>query len=238
MNKTVKNLILIFTLLCIIVLVVFSVELILVNRDTGGKAREPAVSGNVSGNAPSGTGESDGGQASSPDDGNATSGGAGDSSANKPAQPTGEQYKLIYSNSETLVLYADEELFEHTHTEISGKDTFKYLDGGNATLEIYQVAIPLGADKRAETCINDYMDGKESSIIGMGPIKHSLLEGVYVVGVNEGETIEAWIHSIPDDTEETYDDVGLAVVVKHSNNEQKNALYAILDTLDLIPLNS
>ena len=108
-------------------------------------------------------------------------------------------------------------------------DEFTYKDGGTASLMILFKAIPLGAEKTAESILDGYLDGNVSNVGGEGPIRHSSLNGEYVVGVNEGETFEAWVHTVSGD-------IGRVFIIRYSDDEQKNALYAILDTLELAPL--
>jgi len=226
MNKTVKNLILVFTLICAIVLVIFIIELITLNKNTGDG--EPAAA--ESKNMPAGIIESSANLLPSPAGNMSSPKGTSDARSQSQAQETGKRYELLYSLTETLVLYADEELFEHE--EMDSGDKFVFADDENVSLEICPAYIPNGTEACAETFLDGYLDGNESFVSGMSNIKRSALSGVFVSGVNGGETFEAWIHNITNGPGDT----GLAFVIRYSDNEQKNALYAVLDTLELIPV--
>jgi len=234
MNKTVKNLLLVFTLICAIVLIVFIIELFIVNRDSDDGGESVLSASDIT---PAETEKSPEMQplalaSNSP------------SSANKEnlpqestTRPAGKRYDLLYTHTESLVLYADEELFDY-NAELEMAAMFSYKDDDTASLLICFDTYPQGAEKRAETFLDGYLDGNESFVSGMGPIRHSSLTGVFVSGVNNGETFEAWIHSIPgndsDVSNDDNDDIGLEFVIRYKDNEQKNALYAILDTLEII----
>ena len=123
-------------------------------------------------------------------------------------------------------MYVDEELFEQDD-EMEAAIKFTYSDGENASLLIHFESLPQGADIRAQSFLDGYLDGNESHIGGLSQIKRSPLSGVFVTGVNDGETFEAWIHVVSDD-------IGMAFVIRYRNNEQKNALYALLDTLNIV----
>ena len=225
MSKGVKNLILGFTLVSVIILVVFIVELIMVNRNAGDNAEgRPAATES----APAETEKSsDSASLSATDDNPAPEEKEEERlSSASPRAPTGKQCKLEYSVSESLILYYDEDLFKH-NSELEMADEFTYLDGGTASLMILFKALPMGADKTAESILDGYLDGNEANVGGEGQIRNSSLRGEYVIGVNNGETFEAWVHPVSD-----Y--IGRVFLVRYSDNEQKNALYAILDTLELV----
>jgi len=136
-----------------------------------------------------------------------------------------------------LVLYADEDAFEHDKQQDG--DVFVYTGDSAAddTVSSLEVSFafatpPGGIEALAGRFLSGYLDGGESTVGGEGPIKRSSLKGVFVSGVKGAETYEAWIHGLQESSVE-----GLAVVfvIKYSTDEQKNALYAILDTLEMVP---
>ena len=224
MSKAVKNLLLSFTLVSIIILIIFVIELVIVNREAkdDGNSRT-----SVSNNTPAETEENSAGTPLLLTN-NATAPAERESPSSESHQPTGTQCKLQYSISESLILYYDEELFEH-NSELEMADEFTYKDGQSASLMILFKAIPLGAKKTAESVLDGYLDGNVSDIGSEGPIGRSALTGEYVTGVNNGETFEAWVHTVSDN-------IGRVFIVRYSDDEQKNALYAILDTLELAPV--
>ena len=225
MSKTVKNTLLIFTLVCAIALVVFIIELIVINSNNRDAGERDA---SVSGSAPGGTEISAGNQSSSPTGDGSMAGPSENHQTQPSVQPTGKQYQMQVFRNVLLIIYADEELFEYT--PMSSGELFTYTDGENASLSITPVHLPNGAYARAETILNVYLDGSASNVSGTGPIKRSSVEGVFVSGVNDGETFEAWIHELADNE----DNFGVAFVIRYRNDEQKNALYDILDTLELL----
>ena len=238
MNKTMKNVLLIFTLVCIIILIVFSIELFVLNRGNNDNENSGAA-------LPEGTqintGESEDRPPAASTVDILSSGQTEQDQIS--TRPKGKRYELPYSATEVLVLYVDEELFEHI--EMDSGDMFVYLgnlddaddsddsddlDGSDASLEICPAYIPDGAEACAESYLDAYLEGNESFVSGISQIKQSDLSGVFVIGVKEGETFEAWIH----DPSDGVGDNGIAFVIRYSDGDQKNALYAILDTLILI----
>ena len=221
MSKTIKNMLVGFMLFCVVVLIAFVIGLIVVNRDAGA---------NVGGAMPS-PGNISPGNEVDPTDTPPTATNNGPivvntsdvTQENQHVESTGKRYELNYTLAENLVLYADEELFEHD-AEMEMANKFTYIDGENASLLVHFESLPQGAEILAESFLDDYLDGNESHVGGIGTIRHSSLRGVFVSGVNNGETFEAWIHEISSD-------IGMVFVIRYQDNEQKNALYAVLDTL-------
>ena len=245
MSKTVKNILIIFTLLCLVVLVVFVIELIVINResaDSGGSGQALAGttldqtenSQDVPAETPTGGGSSSIGSGTVNGNSNSNSNNQQEGLGQPPA-PTGKRYELVYSQTETLVIYADEELFEYD-PELEMAYKFTYKGEGTASLLISFTALPLGAQRHAENFLDGDLDGNESHVSGEGSIRRSSLSGVLVTGVKGAETYEAWIHSIPDGDSDPSNDIGLAFVIQYSSDEQKNAIYTILDSLSLIPV--
>ena len=101
-------------------------------------------------------------------------------------------------------------------------------DAEEATLEIRLVNLAYGADAHAETFLEAFLDGNESHVGGLASVRRSSLSGVFVSGVAGDETYEAWIHSLDDE-----DDMGVAFVIRYRNDDQKYALYGILDTMNI-----
>jgi len=223
MSKTTKNVLIVITFICVIVLVAFAIELLRLNR---GKENPAGSGSSISVTSPAAD------AAKTADPTPSGNGSAQEDSEDEPVQlplrRTGRRYELLYSETKMLVLYADEELFELTETYEGYM--FSYTKEGNASLEICLTYIPNGAEKGAESYLNGYLEGNDSFVSGLGPIRRSALSGVFVSGVKDGETFEAWIHDISDD----HSDMGVAFVIRYKNNEQKNALYGVLDSLELI----
>ena len=227
MSKTAKNSLLIITLVCVIALIVFSLQLILLNRNRDESDDEGA---SIS-SGDSFTSEDVPEQSSPPTDDNGSIADNGDNlPIEPPATTKGTQYNMQVADNMSLVWYIDDEMFESMETN-SGV-IFTYLDEGNASIEICLTYIPYGADASAETFLEGYLGDNESNIGGYGPIRQSPLSGVFVSGVNDGETFEAWIYTIEDDE----GDMGIAFVIRYRNDEQKNALHDVLNTIDITEL--
>ncbi|MCL2125006.1 MAG: hypothetical protein FWH33_03325 [Oscillospiraceae bacterium] len=232
MSKTTKNVLIVITLVCIFVFAVFCIELIVLNRGRNKEeatVESPKTSSPITGTQrPDNTSSVPLDDTTPPSDTDETE----DSPAESPIDRSGKRYLLPYTPNEMLVVYADEDIFEYE--EINDGDIFTYIDGGSTSLEICFVSLPLGAEQCATETIDAYLDGNEAFIGGEGPIKRSSLNGVFITGVNDGETFEVWVHRIPDDDDDAFNDIGMAFIIRYKDNEQKNALYALLDTLELV----
>ena len=141
MGKTVKNLIMAFTLICAIMLVFLVIELILLNRDPdAGDAPGSTVSGGqpagdrdtppTSGAAPPDTSPPANNQPAVGTDSQPETNPQGGA----PSQATGRRHELLMAEKIKLVLHADEGLFEYSQDENGW--WFHYKGGGSASLEI------------------------------------------------------------------------------------------------------
>ena len=228
MSKTMKNLLRGFTLICIIVLVVFSVELLILNREaSGGEETAPPTENNT----PTGTKKPVGTQPSSTLTSNNPSPGESESpQPSAPPAPKGKRYELqvlAAAEKEKLVVYAEEEKFEYSMGDYGYE--FKYKGDEKARLEITPLVMPRGAAKEAESVLDGYLDGGESNVGVPGKIRRSSLNGVFVSGLKGGVTYEAWLYGKDENSTE-----GILFVIQYENDAQKNALHAILDSLDII----
>jgi hypothetical protein len=240
MNKTVKNIVMVFTLLCVLFLIVFCVELILVNReaaqnDTGAaiSASEPSQPDeNEEGEEPAnGNGEDNGnGGDSNGDNGDANGG----ETIVIPVPQDGTRFELpMLGEDQTLIVYADESLFRYSEGEADW--LFTYLGEGTASLEIAFdfITPPGGMERLAGVFLDGYLDGGESTVLGEQEIGESELRGHAITGEQaDGDlTFEAWIHSLTGSM-----DVGTAVVfvMKYENEGQRAALYTIIDSMEMV----
>ena len=235
LNKTVKNIILGFTVLCGLFLLVFSIELILLNRATG----EGGADASLSAEAPEGNGEDESVSGSDGDDSDdKTDSGEGitqNGESERPGVvrpvPTGVRRERLVSNDAMLVFYTDGELFEQIDSEIEDiLDIYKYKGGGNAIIQICYVYMRTGAEDYAADYLNFNFGVEESVVGGEDYIGLSPLRGVLVTGADDGTNYEAWIYSF---TDPDLDKFGLAIVISYENNTQRNALYDVLDSLDM-----
>jgi len=246
-NKTAKSIILVFTILCVIVLLIFSVELIRQNRNTDAAGGDGGPS--LSGDKQTGNGGDAGPDSGTPDasgngdeatGGNAVNSGeaSGSGQSRPPAgsprpTPKGTRYEEPFTENSTLVFYADNELFSLTEPVThDGLGIIVFEGTGIAELHINIVAVPKDIKAYAGGYLSMDFGVGQSTVSDEDYIGLSPLMGVKVSGVSQGSTFEAWIHrlSAPDP-----EDIALAFVINYQNEAQKDLLYDIINSLDIIP---
>ena len=238
MSRLTKNVLVVFTLLCAIMLIVFCIELIIVNWNSN--SEEPTPSLSVS--SPEGNVEKtdepevkDSEPPVSTDSPEITDDNGGDVTQETENQPpAGKQYQLpMLDDIHTLMLYASEELFEYSEGGEGGDWLFTFLGDGKASLEVASdfITPPGGINALAEKLLINYLDGGEPTVGGERQIGKSSLQGVFVSGDKRGETYEAWIYG-PFGGGET----GQAVVfvINFANGVQRDAIYTIIDTMEMV----
>jgi len=242
MSKTIKNLLIFFTILCAFVFIIFSIELLVINRGDGdnGEPQAPPPSENSpAGNLkPPGQQTNGGGQAENPD----TSGNPdGSEDTNNPdgseTEPEGTRYSFAMPGDMDLILYVNDEWFEYTEPESEeGICTFKYMGTAPAALELRFVLLPQGADADEHEFLNEIIGSDNYTVGDEEPIRGSELTGVAVSGEKDGMAYEVWIHSF---SSAGIDNAGVAFIISYQdstpqNNIPKNALYYTLDTIKMI----
>ena len=226
MSKILKNIIMIFTLLCVIFVIVFCVELFLLNRESD-DTPEPALSNNDA-NDPSDDpfGEDDPFpfddlflDSAEPDD----MSGPG---VTPPINATRQSFLL--SQDAELVFYVDMELFGIE--ELGSGWYFPYLSDGNAGLEVNFTFIQpqAGIAALADNFLYNLLDGEETIIQGEQSIGRSPVRGVFVTGENNGEIYSAWLRSLSDFGSDT---LALVVRINYETDAQRDIIFSILDTM-------
>ena len=233
MSKMLKNALIIFTLVCLVVVVVFSAELVLLNRedDDAAKAESPpsetpgaAVSDPLTSSPP----PTDSAPPTDAELQEEPSG--GEEPPESPAHSPGHTlFTLAMTEDISLELYANELLFDYEMMDIG--DMFTYKGGGLATLEILLDYIPHGAARRAVGFLDGYTGGAESTIVYDSQVGKSDITGVYVTAISNDNTYAAWICDIPDAGEA----LGILLIIHYRDENQKSALYEILDTVKIVP---
>jgi len=231
MSNITKNLILALTLVCIIALIVFCVQLIVLNR--GVEPREPGavVSGDSQADDEDTDQDADGDQQQNDiDDGNIDGTGGIDLVPEPPRMPPqGLRYEFLVTDSNRLVVYAQEELFDFEEGDLDWWFLYIGEGGGIATLEIaYTLITSQGVAAHAETFLNRYSGNTTSEFSGEQSIQGSELRGYHVSTQSGGEVYEAWIHTLDDN------DLALVFVINYQNDIQRDALYEVLSTLSMI----
>jgi len=221
MSNISKNLFLALSLVCAIVLIVFCIQLIVLNRGV-----EPVEPGSVV------SGGSQQGGSSDPDeDGeeplDGESGGViGNVPPTPRPPPQGTRRELGVTPTSTLIIYSRDELFEFEEREIDWE--FLYTGGGGAALEIsFTVIGPEGVGAHAEMFLNNYTGGTEAEFSGEVSIGGSVVSGYHVTARRGNDTYEAWIRTLVDS------DIALVFVINYDSDQQKSALYEMLSTLDI-----
>jgi len=239
MTRTVKNVVMAFTLLCAIFLVVFVVELISANRDASENDNGAAIYNRsaVTNGAEEGAGPGDTNETGPGTDGNVDNGGGGVVIPVQPGESTMFTLPLADTGF-TLIAYADEGIFDFVMPrELSWwfyyrADNSPYDDRIAMEVEIVLIVPPYGISGLAEIFLEGYLDGEASRVIGERYIRNSPLRGVEVTGEREdGRVYEAWIHRL---TEGRHHDLAVVFIIRYETEEQRDAFYAILDTLYMV----
>ena len=224
MSNSLKSFIMFFTLLCVFVLIIFSVELVMLNRKAGG---DDGSAPRQSGSTPSGNADGPESPPANTDD-IAGSAPTGDPSPLPPPPPSGKRYELPMPDDVTLVLYAEEDIFEHE--VLSYSDMFTYKGAGDASLEVCLAYMKPSAEVNAVKLLNGYTDN-EAAVEGLVAVGRSSIKGVHVSAIDGEYTYDAWICFILDNDQSEF---GVSFALIYQNKEQKDALYSILDTMGMI----
>ena len=230
MSKITRNLLMAFALLCAIVLVVFCFELFIINGKNKGDEDTAAVSSS-SGADPDGSAQ----QSHEPGDtenglpGGGGKPGSGGASPPQSTAPAGARQVRPISGDLQLVFYVDAELFNYS--ELNDGYLYEHTGGANTTLEISLVHLPQGLDSRAAVFLDGFVGAGGTVVGGVESVRRSSLNGVHVSGEIDGELYEAWICAFPNQNE-----WGYAFLLHYRTDEQKNALYDILDWMSIEPI--
>ena len=219
MNNISKNLLLALSLVCVIALIVFCIQLIVLNRGV-----EPIEPGSVvsGGSQPGNEPDND---EEPPDD--------EEGDGNEPEvvpvtprpPPQGTRREIPVTENSRLVIYSSDDVFEFEERDFDW--WFRYT-GGSAALEISYTAIgPQGVVVDAETFLNPYTGGTDSVFHGDVSIHGSLIRGYHVTAQSGSDTYEAWIHLLIDS------DLALVFVINYENDQQRDALYDVLSSMDI-----
>jgi len=226
MSKISKNLLLALTLVCAIVLIIFCVELIIINRGVEPGEQGPGVSGQ-----PPEENEDPDPESEDPTEDPTENGdpdGTDDPGIQVPRPPpqgTRRELPISTTDDAKLVIYTKDELFDFTENELDWLIT--YTGGGNASLEIgFEFISTRAVADVIETFLNNYTGGNDSVGSGEEVIKGSSLRGYHVSASVENGFYEAWIHNLPDS------DFALVFVIFYQDDQQRDALYEVLGTMD------
>jgi hypothetical protein len=229
MNRTGKALLLLLAFVCVIVLIIFSVELFLINSDSDDAADADTT-------APAAEVQDDDPDEAPSDEEEYNDEDDPDEQQNEPPEdnsiptPIGTRFSIQMPGpgEMSLILYANEEQFEHYESELS--DTFTYLGSGDASFEIRMIQMQEGPEAFAEDFLEVNFEVEDSTMEGVQPVGNSSLFGILVTGELEDEHYYVWIYSIPGTA-----DLGLALILNYEDETQRSALEIVIDTLVLVP---
>jgi len=158
----------------------------------------------------------------------------------------GERHEILITSNSHLVLYAQDEIFEFEDGDFNW--AFRYIEGNvgdhmdgdhmdnlsfgrTATLEITFKSITVqGIEAHAIDFLNQYSGSQTSVFNGLTSIMDTRLMGYHVSTNHLGRTYEAWIHTLLDS------DVSLVFVLSYENDIQRNALYLVLNSADIVAI--
>ena len=225
MSNTVKKATLIFTLLCVLVVIVFSVELVLLNRgreNTGLAALEPPHASNPHEDEPTQPNQP-------PPEEPPENGGEEPPEQTEPTEVLTRVELELVSDS-AIIIYIDEEMFENTALDLTW--LFSHTEEeSEASLEISLIYMSHGAEAYARSVLDGYLEGGTSNFVGERDIASSNSRGFYAVGRKDTETYAAWIIAL---NSVEGNNLGVAIIINYSNNDHRDMLYSVLDTLEII----
>ena len=235
MNKTLKKALIFFILLCVILLVVVLIQLFVINRNAGDgeaeKTPDIAVSTppedepeNEPDESPNPTESPSPDVSDSPDPTETTSPDVTDDPPEDTTQPTGgKKFELSITSGVALTLVADEALFTHRMQDMG--DEFIYISPeGSPSIEV--TFIPgVSAESVAPSFLDNYIEHTQLDTPGVNFIGSTTIKGETVVATDGTVTYEAWLAEI--------DNGFIAIVINYLDAEQKEALYKVLNTMEL-----
>ena len=226
MSNLLKNILLGFTFVCLIALVVFCIQIIVLNRGV-----DPITPGSiVSGGIQQGDEDPDATGDGSSDDGNGEGTGGEEGMLDMPVTPRplpqGERHSWLVTENNRLIIYVRDDLFEFEQRD---RDWwFLYTGGGVATLEITFTLVPLiGIAQHIETLLNEYSGSTRAEFTGEELIQNSELRGFHASVNHGGEMYEIWLHNLMDS------DLSLVFLINYANDHQREALYEALSSLSI-----
>jgi hypothetical protein len=241
MSKVTKNVVMVFTLFCVVMLIIFCVELFLLNRDRDDRP-DVTISSNGE-NVPTNGEEmqniDDLLQNIPPDETEPALDIPPDNDqpdgviTTTPPQGAHPHTVLLPPGTAELTFFVEIEYFEREELGDGNGWLFTYLQGEDAWLEVGFMLVPPqgGILEIAQTFLDNYLDdGDYSNFEGERAVANSTVRGLFVTGESEGVTYDAWLRDLADLGEST---LALIFVTRHSTDEERDILYRILDTMSI-----
>ena len=232
MNNIMKNLLLGLTVVCVIALIVFCIQLIALN--TGDRADRDGAT--LSG-----------------DNGQTEMSNAGDNGENVDSELNGEDVDTELNNEDSLAqhittpslphhgtrrefratidtllaIYVNEQIFRFAGNDMDW--AFEYTGEGSATLDIRHMMItPQGVAVDAVTYLNNFMGEPGAEFGSAESIHGSQITGYHVTGQSQSEVYEAWVHTLANT------DLALVFIISYNNESQRDELYRTLGSMELV----
>jgi len=226
MSSITKNLLLLLSLVCVIALIVFCIQLIVINRGveplgSGSTVSEGSRGDGGSGSASGGGENQDGDE--NPDENDEST--PPPPTTPRPA-PTGTRHSIGVTEESRLIIYVREDRFDYEVGELDW--WFTYNAGGHATLEIvFEMIMGQGAGAHVETFLNRYSESTGAEFTSEESIQGSPLTGYHAVSRLDSGTYEAWLHILEGS------DLALVFVINYETTAQRDALYEALSSMDI-----
>lgn len=214
MSDITKYLLLGLTAACIVAILVFTVQLIVINRGV-----EPIDRDVAAGSAP---------EAEVPDDEEDYEPEPTPVATPMPTLPPrdGTREELRISVDKVLVIYYEPEVFDFVQGELDWQFLHRATAAG---LEIeYMVLTPAGLTEDGLNYLNAYMGGEGAEFGGEENIHGSLVSGFHLHGRQDERIYEAWIYTFPGG------ELAIVFVINYTNPTQRDALYSLLSTMEII----
>jgi hypothetical protein len=236
MSKMVRNLLMGFTLVCIVFLAVLAVELFRLN--SSGEGSGTSAAGAPGSTQPFSTEDTTppAGETTPPEDDPPTDSteSAQNTDTGPPPSPTGTRHEMLLQTDPMLYLiaFADEDLFVFSEMGGDSGDMSFVYSGSTASLDICYAYIPFGQSIAEASFLDRNVFSAETLVEDTHAIGRSELSGDFVTVESGGETHEAWFYTLGSDTT---GDIGVAFILKYKSDAQKEAIYSILDSVALVP---
>jgi len=222
MSPLLKNSLLAFALICVIALVVFCIQLIIINI-----GEERVTQGEIIVVEPERDEEhlNDNDIDDIEDDHSDEENAFGFEDFWRPPQ-IGERYVIQVTPNSQLVVYAQDVLFEFEDRDIDW--AFNYMLGGTAALEImFKLVTVQGVESQSVAFLNEYSGSQASTFNGEVAITGTRLMGYHTSVNHLARTYEAWIINLLDS------ELSLVIIVHYETDAQRDALYQLLGTIDI-----